>query len=337
MEEQNFYTTSVLRTEEIKKAEEKRAVKRVAAAVGIAFSAMLILPAILSALMADSMALLGLSNKLATLISNPIFLKGLNVVFSVIAFIIPFAFLPRGVGSSISALMPFKRPEKGTLLPVVFMALGFCAFGNIAAERIAQLFSMVGIDFSTYVSPTPNGLFEISFALLATAVTPALVEEFAMRGAVGGALKPFGEGFMIITSSVIFGFMHCNFVQIPFAFIVGLALGFALVKTKTLWAPILIHFINNAVSVLLDAFLSGSDLLYLRSVVYTLYFVVCFVLFFIGLLLASKKQDFFKLEKSALSLTVGEIAKTFFLSPFMIIAFLIAIFESLATVSLSFI
>ena len=337
MEELNSFLTPNLSHEELKKAAEKRAVKRVAAAIGIAFSAMLILPAILSALMIDVAALLGVSGELANLINDPVFLKGINILFSIIAFVLPFAFVPRGVGSSLSALLPFKRPEKGTLLPVVFMALGFCAFGNVAAERIAQIFSSIGINFSSYVSPTPKGLFGLLFALLATAVTPALVEEFAMRGAVGGALKPFGEGFMIITSSVIFGLMHCNFVQIPFAFIVGLALGFALVKTKTLWAPILIHFINNAVSVLLDAFLSGDDLLLLRSVVYTLYFVVCFVLFFIGLFLASKKQDFFKLEKSSLSLSVGEIAKSFFLSPFMIIAFLIVIFESFATVSLSFI
>ena len=337
MEQQNSYITPILSPEALKRELEIRAVKRAAAAIGIAFSAMLILPAIISALMLNTAELFGVSKELSTLIANPVFLKGLNVLFSVIAFILPFAFVPRGVGAGVSVLMPFKKPEKGTLLPVVFMALGFCAFGNIAAERIAQLFSIVGIDFSTYVSPTPKGLFEILFALLATAVTPALVEEFAMRGAVGGALKPFGEGFMIITSSIIFGLMHCNFVQIPFAFIVGLALGFALVKTKSLWAPILIHFINNAVSVLLDAFLSGGDLLLLRNVVYTLYFVICFVLFFIGLFIASKKQDFFKLEKTALTLSGGEIAKNFFLSPFIIIAFLIVIVESLATVSLSFI
>ncbi len=323
--------------EKEKKRREKRLVKTVAFSVGLAFSLMLILPSIAVALLTDLAEITKTTNLLATLYKDQVFLNVFNIVLSVIAFVLPCAFVPRSCDTNLSAVLPFKKPEKGTFWPTVFMGLGFCAFGNLATSSISEIFSGFGIEFTTWESPIPSGVFQIGLAVLASAVTPALIEEFAMRGVVGGVLKPFGEGFAIMVSSVIFALMHCNFVQIPFAFIVGLALGFALIKTKSLWAPILIHFLNNAISVVLEALLAGNEFVTLKTVVFTLYFAVCFGLFFIGLFLASKKEDFFKLSGGNLSLTAGEKALAFFFSPTVILAILLVIYESSATVTLTFI
>ena len=61
----------------------------------------------------------------------------------------------------------------------------------------------------------------------------------------------------IVVSSLIFGVVHGNPAQIPFAFVVGMALGWMYYLTGSLIPGILMHFINNGSSVLLYV-LSGN-------------------------------------------------------------------------------
>ena len=62
---------------------------------------------------------------------------------------------------------------------------------------------------------------------------------------MGNLLKITNPRNSIIISALIFGIIHFNPVQVFFAFIMGLILGWLYYKTKSLWAPILIHFLNN--------------------------------------------------------------------------------------------
>lgn len=319
-----------------KKQLEKKSIKAVSAAVGVAFIFMMLLPQIFSIIIVDLAALTETTVILNDLLADAVFNRVLNIVLSILSFIVPFLFVPRAVGTTVSQTIPFNKTEKGTLLPVIFLGLGFCAFGNIATTTASQIFSSFGIEFYSYPLYEAKGVIGIVLALLATAATPALVEEFAMRGVTFGVLKPFGEGFAILVSALIFGLMHRNFVQIPFAFIVGLALGFAIVKTKSIWSAIIMHFINNAVSVLFDALFDRIQSPDAEPIIFAVYFIVCFILFFIGILLTRKNENFWKLEKTQTELTSKEKAKHFFLSPFMIIALLLTLFESLSNVGLSF-
>jgi hypothetical protein len=43
--------------------------------------------------------------------------------------------------------------------------------------------------------------------------------------------------------------MHGNLVQAPFAFIAGIGLGYAVIASGSLWTGILIHLLNNSISV----------------------------------------------------------------------------------------
>lgn len=53
----------------------------------------------------------------------------------------------------------------------------------------------------------------------------------------------------IVVSSLIFGIVHGNWVQAPFAFVVGLALGWVYYHTGSLLPGILMHFVNNSTAV----------------------------------------------------------------------------------------
>ena len=89
----------------------------------------------------------------------------------------------------------------------------------------------------------------IVMSFLTMAIIPAFVEEFLFRGLIQSNLRPYGRGVAIIGSAVIFGAMHQNIQQIFYATIAGLVLGYLYEVTDSIWCSILLHFLNNSVSV----------------------------------------------------------------------------------------
>jgi membrane protease YdiL (CAAX protease family) len=73
-----------------------------------------------------------------------------------------------------------------------------------------------------------------------------IVEEILCRGLVLRPLMKYGKRFAILMSAFFFGLLHGNIVQTPFAFAVGLVLGYVAVEYNILWAMVL-HMINNLV------------------------------------------------------------------------------------------
>ena len=74
-------------------------------------------------------------------------------------------------------------------------------------------------------------------------------------------------GFAVCTSALLFGLFHGNLHQIPFAILVGLALGYIVIRTNNIWIAVAVHFLNNLFAGIQDVlrpFLSseGYDLFY---------------------------------------------------------------------------
>ena len=90
-------------------------------------------------------------------------------------------------------------------------------------------------------------------SMLCVGILPALLEEFAFRGIVLGALRKYlNDGTAILISATLFGLLHGNLQQIPFAFGVGLILGYSTVYCKSIVPAMVLHGINNSFSVMLD-------------------------------------------------------------------------------------
>lgn len=71
-------------------------------------------------------------------------------------------------------------------------------------------------------------------------------EEVLFRGLLLRMLEPLGKKFAIFTTAFLFGIFHANVVQTPFAFLVGLVLGYVAMEYSMAWAMVL-HMINNLV------------------------------------------------------------------------------------------
>lgn len=87
-------------------------------------------------------------------------------------------------------------------------------------------------------------------ALLSIAVAPALGEELIFRGLIGrGLISRMGVVRGLLLTSILFGVMHINPAQAVAVIPLGLAMHFVYLTTRSFWAPILVHFVNNALAV----------------------------------------------------------------------------------------
>ena len=255
----------------------------------------------------------------------------LQIVLSVLMFTLPFIISNKISKKSVSETVPFKRVKARYILPLFSLGLAFCFFSSVMTSFSAEIFDYFGVRYDVDFGENPSGVFGIILSLIATAIIPALVEEFAFRGIVLGKLLPFGEAFAIVTSALIFGVMHGNFEQMPFAALVGLILGYIRVKTDSLWIVILIHFSNNFISVIND-YLSevvGSSLL---SVIYFGLICVFFVLGIISIVYLSLNKEFnaYSLKESEEKIEEKTKYKWFFFSPFIIIFLILYILKSVS-------
>lgn len=142
----------------------------------------------------------------------------------------------------------------GVVAILISIVLGLlCFFINIA---VSSLFNGI-LTFTGYRFPSGSGEMDYStwhffLELVIVCVLPAVCEEFIHRGILLQGIKHAGFKKAIVISSLLFGLLHFNVQQFFYAFIIGLILGFVSVVAKNIFPAMIIHFVNNAVSIYLD-------------------------------------------------------------------------------------
>jgi membrane protease YdiL (CAAX protease family) len=90
-------------------------------------------------------------------------------------------------------------------------------------------------------------------AVLIIGLGPGLGEELWCRAFLGrGLVGRHGVVMGVILASLFFGAIHLDPHQGTMAAVMGLALHFSYLMTRSLWVPMLLHFLNNSLSVIAD-------------------------------------------------------------------------------------
>lgn len=100
------------------------------------------------------------------------------------------------------------------------------------------------------------------FGIISIAIMAPLVEELLFRDAIQGHLlrkgmKPLNA---ILIASAVFGIVHMNPIQIPFAFAIGMIFGWLYYRTGSVVPGMIGHFINNSIATIQMALLSKEEL-----------------------------------------------------------------------------
>ncbi|MCL2417157.1 MAG: CPBP family intramembrane metalloprotease [Bacteroidales bacterium] len=99
-----------------------------------------------------------------------------------------------------------------------------------------------------------DGTFaNLMFTLLVIAVLPAICEEIFFRGVVlTNIAKRTGNIHLAVwLSAIFFSAIHFEILGFLPRILLGAVLGYSFILTKSLWIPIIIHFLNNGVLVFL--------------------------------------------------------------------------------------
>ena len=185
------------------------------------------------------------------LADSSIFQNGIYIVYALFCVVLPFFAAHLIMKIFVRKKIPLNKPQKGRgLFAMTFIGLGLCVVGNYVATFFTVIAEALFESTPTGAPTDITSASQISFvgflvSVVASAVVPALAEEFAVRGVVMQPLRRYGDKFAIVISSLVFSVIHGNFEQIPFAFVVGLALGYVVIRANSLWAGVLLHFLNN--------------------------------------------------------------------------------------------
>ncbi len=309
---------------------EKKEIRKKAATVGISCLIMMGVTFFWATVFSAVFSLLGFTQgDISGFLSDAYVLQIIQIALSSFMFTLPFILVYKIAGYNISETVLLGKPEKKSALPLVLIGVGFCSFANIAVSMAGSLFEQFGIDYDVSFAENPKGIIGFILSFIATAIVPALVEEFACRGLILGSLKKFGEGFAVIVSAAVFGLMHGNFQQIPFAFLVGLILGFITVKSGSIWLACLVHSLNNCISVFMDYALGGLSTM-TQNIIYNAYLMVAMLAAIVGIcILHLKENSTLTFKKSDNECSEVEKFKWFFTAPLIIIFIIVCFAQSL--------
>ena len=135
---------------------------------------------------------------------------------------------------------PMKVWDFITILCIFIGGQMVFQFGTMLLELLLNLFGYTIAGGLESLQTDPDNF---SMFLYAGILAP-VAEELLFRGLVQRMMLPFGKKFAILVSSLTFGLYHGNLLQTPYAFVVGLVLGFVAAEYNILWAMVL-HMINN--------------------------------------------------------------------------------------------
>lgn len=267
-----------------------------------------------------------------------------TVVSFLFLYIIPMAcsialLKPKGMCGKV-----YKRPEFFINAMGTFPALyGLSIFTNFLTMLVSQLFQNTDLykSFNTVNDLKPDSVLNACILLFQLVVIAPIFEEFWFRGIVLEALRPYGNGFAILVSGILFGLTHANFNQFFYAAVLGIGLGYIAVSTKSILTTTLMHAMFNSISgimLLMITFDEVGDYLMARSagmeaeqtpivVVYLIYCFVVIMLMIVGIFMAIaklRKIKRYKVPKVWTELSSGRRWGVFFSRFTVIIGLLLA-------------
>ena len=188
------------------------------------------------------------------------------------------------LANSLASVIAFGLPS----IAIAFFAkgywlrnLGFNGIGNTTQVGLVIVLAIAGLFLSgslgdlTEKIPLPSSLeswakgmedqykkallamtqmksfLDLFFALVTVALLPAIVEELFFRASLQNIFMDwFGKPYWaIVITAIIFSAFHFSYYGFLSRMSLGIVLGCIYYYTKTIWLPMLMHFINNAIGV----------------------------------------------------------------------------------------
>ena len=159
--------------------------------------------------------------------------------------------------------------------------MGINAIGSLGVIGTELLFNSAGLSVYVDLLFGDSDFSYWGMAVYAVLIAP-LIEEYFFRGVLLDGIRPYGERYAVMVCAVLFGLMHGNLMQFLPAALIGWYLGYLRIKTGSWGLCLLLHALNNACSLIIDALMEALvtdssamavQILYIGAL--TVVFVLC--------------------------------------------------------------
>jgi uncharacterized protein len=96
--------------------------------------------------------------------------------------------------------------------------------------------------------PVPKSIAELIVGLLIIAVLPGICEETMHRGLLLKAYEKRGTFRALVITSIFFGVFHFDITNLLGPIVLGALFGYYVIRTNSIFAGMLAHFLNNAIA-----------------------------------------------------------------------------------------
>lgn len=321
--QQPFYSYSIPQPPNPKKIEQNH-LRATASRAGTALIFFLVIQVIISIIAVPIMLLTGVIGTSGLSTTTSYWFSGFIYIIS---FLVPSLILSKQNRYHFDDLVHFNKVGFKKYFPLMLACFAFVFVANFLLSILNANLSIFGFNNTLDMGLEHNTLQDNILMFLTIAILPAFLEEYLFRGVILGSLRKFGDGFAIILSSILFGLMHGNFVQLPVTFLMGLVLGALTVYTNSMLPAMILHFINNAIACVFEIAAQQigehySNLIYTVLLFFVLILGICSIFY-----MAKKDTKILQFEKSTSLLTLKEKLTTSFSSGGIIIASIIFLGE----------
>ena len=147
----------------------------------------------------------------------------------------------------------FRKTGIKSYVGAFFTIIGMFPISILISTGLVNLFPESADNVVTVFSDLMDG--NIFVVLLVIAVTPAICEEMMFRGMIFHGMKAkYRTATAIVAVAVMFGLYHMSLVKFIPTGLLGLVVCYTVYVTDSIYPAMLMHFINNALSVLISCY-----------------------------------------------------------------------------------
>ncbi len=151
----------------------------------------------------------------------------------------------------LKVIFPFHKPRWSMLAGTFVMWIGVWLCATMVNSIVIFFFPNQVLGANEGVDYLINNI-SVVLGMLVVALTPAICEEIAFRGALLSCFRGAKSKWTgIIIVSLFFGACHGSIWRMIPTAILGIGMGYILLETENMIYNMFFHFINNAVPVLL--------------------------------------------------------------------------------------
>ncbi|HLL04600.1 MAG TPA: ABC transporter permease subunit/CPBP intramembrane protease [Myxococcaceae bacterium] len=169
-------------------------------------------------------------------------------------FLLPAVLWARASGANLREVFSLRLPTPRGALAVALLVPAILGLRGLVTKGL-EFFPAPGMpEFMRLMEGllTESLGWPVVVALAVIALAPGVCEEAAFRGVMLTGLSRTGSRTVaVVGSALAFGLIHIHPTQVVVTFAAGLLLGHATLKTRSILAGVVLHFINNASAVLL--------------------------------------------------------------------------------------